>query len=324
MELSDLFDDDWPPKQDTSAPVLPTTTASALSPPPKVETSIGADFRADFLDWLENGLVDTPRAPGLHCSSLWKTCPRVPLLEKKYAKYIQIEKNSAGQQLTFDVGHALHHHVQNKWMGPFGRLWGRWKCLVCQMVTHEGTMPGTCPKCDVDWRDKEDGILNIVYDEMFVVDDKLKYCGHCDGILLTRAGNKVVFEFKTISKSQYGGLRAPKYEHIIQVHAYMAALGLTEAVVLYLDKGSQADWRKLSDGTWSCKNPHIKVFQVSFDHTIWANLSKRIMKYHEADELAQKLPVVEIEHINQFKRVCSHKKCNLASECHLRDLCFAI
>jgi hypothetical protein len=95
-------------------------------------------------------------------------------------------------------------------------------------------------------------------------------------------------------------------------------------VVLYLDKGSQADWRKLRDGTWSSKNPHIKVFQVSFNDDIWAGITKRIEDYHIADARAQKLPTVEIEDINQFKRICTHKKCDLAGECHVRDLCFAI
>jgi hypothetical protein len=286
--------------------------------------NLAADFREDFLFWLENGKTEPPRKPGLHCSSLWKTCARVPLIEKKYSKYLAIEQLVAGQRLTYDVGHSLHHLVQNSYMGPFGRLWGKWKCLACQEITHEGTMPQSCPKCDAPWRNEDDGSQNIVYDELFVENDTLKYCGHCDGILITRSGKKVVFEFKTISKSQYGGLREPKHEHVMQVHAYMAALGFDVAIILYLDKGSQADWRKLSDGTWSCKNPHIKVFQVRFDKQIWEPMIERIKDYHRADERAKALPIVEIEHINEFSRVCSFRKCDLANDCHVRDLCFAI
>lgn len=298
--------------------------ASATEEPkPIVDGNVAHDFKEDFLNWIVNGKTDSPRAPGLHCSSLWRTCPRVPLLKKKYAEYLTVEKLSAGQQLTFGVGHALHDLMQNTLLGPFGRLWGDWKCLSCQETTHKGTMPEVCAKCGVKWRDEKDGIQNIVYSELFVADDVLKYCGHCDGVMLSRAGEKFIFEFKTISKSQYGGLRQPKHEHVIQVHAYMNALGIDQAVILYLDKGSQADWRKKPDG-WTCTNPHLKSFLVKFDSSVWEPVIDRIRDYHKADETAKRLPVVTVEDINAFDRVCTHKGCDLAGDCDVRDLCFAI
>jgi len=321
MEPRDIFDIDEP----ILAAESPKGSAKAS---PKVflqdEKNIATNFRHDLLKWLVEGKTEPPRAPGLHCSSLWKTCPRVPLLEAKYAQYIQIEDETAGGRMTFDVGHALHDLIQNNYLGPFGRLWGKWKCLACQKVTHEGTMPEACPKCDIPWRDEADGIQNILYAELFVKDDQLKYCGHCDGIVLTREGNKVVFEFKTISPSQYRGLKAPKHEHVVQVHAYMNALGLKSAIILYWDKGSQADWRKGSDGRWTNQNPHLKVFHVCFDDDLWKKMSKRILDYHAAVAQVKKLPTIEIEHIKKHRRICSHKKCALAGECHVRDLCFAI
>jgi len=353
VDLNDLFDfdvDDSPVKQPVKKSVTPVVGVAtkakgnvlssnppprsrpAAPPPPSTEKrdgNIAAEFREDFLHWLVNGKTEPPRAPGLHCSSLWKTCPRVPLLEKKYAEFIKIEKDSAGQRLTYDVGHALHDMVQNGYLNDFGRLHGNWVCLACSpdkdgepVIVHTGTLPRTCPKCETPWR-YGDGTKNIVYAEMFVADEVLKYCGHCDGLLFTRAGNMVVFEFKTISKSQYGGLRGPKHEHIVQVHAYMNALGLKSAIVLYMDKGSQADWKKLPDG-WSCKNPHLKVFEVKFDDALWADISKRIQDYHRATEKAKKLPVIEESHINEYERICTHKGCDMAGDCSVRDLCFAI
>jgi len=338
VDLNDLFDveDTWPPKKEAPSKAATKSGGSALAsnppprsiiaPPPSTEKKdghIAAELREDLLHWLVHGKTEPPRAPGLHCSSLWKTCPRIPLLEAKYAKYINVEIDSAGQRMTYDEGHALHDLIQNSYMGPFGRLWGKWKCLSCQEIAHEGTMPQACPKCDVPWRNEADGIQNIVYSELFVVDDILKYCGHCDGILLTRAGNKVVFEFKTISPSQYKGLKQPKHEHIVQCHAYMNALGLKRSIVLYWDKGSQADWKKLADG-WSCKNPHIKLFEVKFNETLWADVSKRIQDYHRADKRAKELPVVEEAHINEFARICTHRQCDMANDCHVSDLCFTI
>jgi len=318
VDLSDIFGDD----PDETSPDTPNIQL--------LDGNFADDLREDFLNWLVNGKgEEPPRAPGLHCSSLWRTCPRVPLLEKKYAEYLRVEKETPGQRLTYDVGHALHAMMQNGYLGEFGRLYGNWVCLSCSpgednepVIVHEGTLPRKCPKCSAPWR-YTDGTNNLIYAEMFVEDNVLKYCGHCDGIMLSREGHKFVFEFKTISPSQYKGLKQPKYEHIVQCHAYMNALGLDHAVVFYLDKGSQADWRKLADG-WISPNPHIKVFLVKFDHELWGSMRERIEEYHKADEIAKKLPVVEIDDINKFARVCTHKGCDMAGDCSARDMCFAI
>lgn len=312
MDLIDVFSDE------------PEITSEKPPAPPPVDGDIAQEFREDFLHWLVHGKTEPPRAPGLHCSSLWSTCPRVPLLEKKYAQYLRVEEDSAGQRLTYDVGHALHDMVQNSYLGPFGRLWGNWKCLRCQEITYQGLMPKTCPRCELPWRDPVDGSQNILYAEMFVSDDDLKYCGHCDGIVLSRAGHKFVFEFKTISKSQFPGLRAAKHEHVVQCHAYMHALKLRKAVVLYLDKGSQADWKKMPDGSWISPNPHLKAFLIEFDQKLWDTMSRRIREYHQAAEVASRLPVIEAADINKFSRVCTHKQCDLAVECRVSEYCFAI
>jgi hypothetical protein len=104
----------------------------------------------------------------------------------------------------------------------------------------------------------------------------------------------------------------------------MHALGLTQAVVLYLDKGSQADWKKMPDGRWTNANPHLKVFLVSFNQSLWDGMTRRIRDFHKADHMAKTLPTVEIEHINQFSRVCTHKKCDLAADCGVSEFCFAV
>lgn len=323
MDPNDLFDIDEEEESDLS-PKLGSKTILASPSLPVVDGDVAAEFREDLLHWLVHGKTEPPRAPGLHCSSLWKTCPRVPLLEKRFAQHIEVKEKTAGQRMTFDVGHALHDLIQNVYLGPFGRLWGRWKCLSCQKIVHEGVLPSECPECGIPWRNDEDGTQNIVYAEMFVVDDTLNYCGHCDGILLTRAGRKLLFEFKTISKSQYKGLRQPKHEHVIQCHAYMHTLGIKEAIVLYWDKGSQCDWVKLPDGRWQSSNPHLKVFLVRWDQGIWDDMSRRIRDYRRAEQRSQELPVVEVENVNEFPRVCNHKGCDLAGECVVRDFCFAI
>lgn len=283
-----------------------------------------ADLVYDLVHWLENGKTEPPRKPGLHCSSLWKTCARVPLLEKKYASSLVVEEIKAGNRLTFDMGHALHDMMQNAYLGPLGRLYGEWKCIKCQKIVHKGTMPQDCPECKVPWRNPKDGVQNIVYSELFVHDEELDYCGHCDGVLIGRSGKRRVFEFKTKSKSQFATLRGPDTPHITQVHAYMNGLGLDEAIILYWDKGSQCDWSRDDDGRWHAGNVHLKAFDVKFDQGLWVAMSKRIKLYHEAKEKAASLPIVQLEDIMAYKRVCTHASCDLAKSCSVTKQCFSL
>ena len=299
--------------------------ASKVETKPAESMDPAKDLVDDLVDWLENGKTEPPRAPGLHCSSLWKTCARIPLLSEVYSDLIIEEQLKAGSRMTFDMGHALHDMIQNVYLGPFGRLWGEWKCLNCQKVIHKGTMPKSCPECELPWRDDRDGSQNIVYSEMFVKDKDLDYCGHCDGVLLGRdETQRRVFEFKTKSKSQFATLRRPEAAHVIQVHAYMNGLGLKEAVILYWDKGSQCDWSRDSDGKWLAGNPHLKSFHVKWDEELWAAMVKRIRDYHRATTMVRKLPTVTTETVMQFPRVCTHNGCDLAKACPVAKPCFSL
>lgn len=281
------------------------------------------DLVEDLIEWLERDKTEKARAPGLHCSSLWKTCARTPLLMAMFGDLIEEEKLKAGSHMTFDMGHALHDMIQNHYLGPFGRLWGNWKCLNCQAIVHVGTLPKSCGRCDVPWRNPKDGTINIVYDESFVKDKELDYCGHCDGIILGRDGKKKrVFEFKTKSKSQFGRLRRPEFSHIIQVHAYMNGLGLREAIVLYWDKGSQCDWSRDGEGNWLAGDVHLKAYHIPFDDELWAEMKTRIMDYHKATALVKTLPTVTSQDVMKFKRVCAHDKCDLAISCKVSKFCF--
>jgi len=282
------------------------------------------DFIDDLVYWLENVKTEPPRAPGLHCSSLWKTCARKELLKTQYADYVKAEVIKAGSRMTFDMGHALHDMIQNIYLGPAGRLWGDWKCVNCQDIVFRGTLPEACPKCDIPWRNEKDGHQNIVYAELFVKDEDLDYCGHCDGVILGRTGKKRVFEFKTKSKSQFESLRRPDTPHIIQVHAYMNAMNLEEAILLYWDKGSQCDWSRNSDGTWNAGTPHLKAYRVEFDHELWASIVARIHDYHKAHKLIRDLPTINGESVMKFRRICSHDKCDLAKECEVKAYCFKL
>lgn len=293
------------------------------------------DFVDDLVAWLEHEKTDPERAPGLHCSSLWRTCARVPLLEVLHKDQLKVERLKAGQIMTFDEGHSLHDLIQNNYGAAWGRLWGEWACLGCPptklpngklvpKVVHTGTRPDKCPECERP-SVYADGSLNIIYSEMSVECKELGYRGHCDGLMLDRTlTKKRVFEFKTISKSQYGELRQPKTAHIIQAHAYMHTFGLTEALIVYWDKGSQCDWTRDPAGKWLPGKPHLKAYLVQFSSDVWAPMVERIKAYHQSSNLAKTLPVVSAKDVMKFKRVCSHDKCDLAEECNVREFCFRL
>lgn len=290
--------------------------------PPIPESESAKEFMSAFYDWLEapDGFAEEAeeRAPGLHCSSLWKVCAR----ERMLTHYLRVEGElveeqlRAGQHLTFAVGHALHHWWQNQLLGPWGRLLGDWRCIRCDKITvKNGTMPKACPECGAHRREA------LIYAETFVVDDKLRYCGHCDGKILL-GDEPAVFEFKTMSHTQYDKLIRPKPSHVIQVHAYMHALGLTNALIVYQNKGSQAKWSK-DAGKWICGTPKIKAYKVPFDRDLWHEMKVRISDYHRAGDEIERLPVVSEEDVARYTRICAHENAMLAVDCPVRDECFS-
>ncbi len=313
--LYDIFSGD----NDEIEEQLPAVVGVAESSDPS------QDLVEDLIKWLEEEKTEPPRKPGLHCSSLWKTCARKVLLQEQYKDYLSPEVLKAGSHMTFGEGHAIHDLMQNKYLGPFGRLIGDWKCLQCQSITYRGTMPSECPECNVTWLDMNDGHQNVVYCELFAKDEELDYCGHCDGVLFGRdMVTKRVFEFKTISKAGYASLRRPESSHVVQVHAYMHALGLNEAIILYWDKASQADWSIDRDGNFIATNPHLKSYLVKFDQELWDGIAARIVDHHKAVEQVRKLPVVKGVDVMKFERICTHSKCKLAKACDVKHYCFKL
>jgi hypothetical protein len=287
------------------------------SPPAPAPTENAKEFLNDFFEWLETGYEDKDRAPGLHASGLSQVCARRLALEAQTPPAAKVE--AAAGRLTYDIGHAMHYWAQNHHFGPWGRLIGDWFCVACQkVVAANAPMPKRCPECDLHRRD------SIVFKEPFVVDHTLKYCGHSDGIVLDKTGTRRrVFEFKSISPSQYDKLREPKMAHVIQAHAYMKPLGLDEALIVYLNKGSQGEWAKGPKG-WTVGRPKMRAFLVSFDTKLWASMVERIAAYHKADESLQKMLVVDDEFVMSLSRICTHDGCDLAQDCPVSAACFKL
>src|SRR3990167_3340637 len=100
----------------------------------KGDTETSQEFLEDFYAWLEKS-EEQERAPGLHASELWKTCPRIPILTAKSPPVIV--PSTAGERLSYDLGNAMHWWVQNRQFGPWGRLWGDWFCIACQKIIRQ-------------------------------------------------------------------------------------------------------------------------------------------------------------------------------------------
>ena len=83
---------------------------------------------------------------------------------------------------------------------------------------------------------KEMGIL--LQAEVEVWNEEFEIYGHCDEVLQL-TDQKGILEIKSINSNGFRNLYFPKPEHLVQVHAYMFALGIPRGVLLYEEKDGQ-------------------------------------------------------------------------------------
>lgn len=298
--------------------------ASLMKRQPKIQRPDAPDAEKwlnNFTLWLEEcyaKVVPHERDESvIHCSSMYQVCARKEWLIRKYSP--APEHILAGQQLTFDIGHAMHWWWQHRYLGPRQELWGDWLCSGCKSKTR-GFMPMNC-SCGMDWR------IGVSYLEMEARDDKLGYIGHTDGVLVDRTSDhRRIFEFKSISDYEYKKLKAPKSAHVIQAHAYMRALGPMEALIVYANKGIQCEWER-SNGDLRAGKINIKPYIVKFDTDLWSEIEKRIKDRKEAlKELNAILDGGSITeaHIAKCSRICETKDDDAAKYCPVREQCFRL
>lgn len=275
------------------------------------------------------------RIPGLHASSLHSTCARrevliaLAILVSESPVVVYKEAASAGGAFTQDLGHALHEWWQNKYLGDSGLLYGEWRCVRCRTVT-EGTKPKRCKK-GLDCIGKKNS--RFEYQEMSVhVKDGLDIHGHTDGIILETPfdleSKRRIFELKTKSPNQYPTIHSPDRKHVIQVHTYMAGLGLDEAIIVYTNKGKQCAWT-FRKGNFIAGKPAVKAYLVPFDEKLWEQVTKLVREYHEAK---RRIDAVADGHgdpkkllnPHEFTRVCESAKCQMARSCAVVELCFSV
>jgi hypothetical protein len=124
--------------------------------------------------------------------------------------------------------------------------------------------------------------------------------GSIDGLMTDGS----VFEFKETGPKLYEqriAAREPTHSHLLQVHAYMQALGTTKASVVYERRSYSVDWHE---------------FRVEFDQSIYrelVSLSASVINSIFHKELPPMLPVCEPMSGTTFTNCSYHQICPSAA-----------
>lgn len=285
-----------------------TPTSSRVREPASDAASV---FLQDIFAWVEKVARDEPPDDPnfIRSSNLYKVCGRREAILMAEPSMRPRRISSVGGQLTFDVGHALHWWWQNRYLGPMGRLWGNWFCARCDKVVIQGLMPKRCPSCDQGYKKV------ITYEEMVLKNERLRYKGHPDGLLVDAPGPpKLLFELKSKKSERFETLKKPDPEHSIQAHSYMRPLGVREAMIVYVDKGKQVLWKVLGGRITPVGPPRVKVYHILFDDALWADVEKRILDHWRAKDGAPP---------EELCRICPSPTSSFARICAARDVCFS-
>lgn len=250
--------------------------------PPAEPTGLADSFREALFKFLRgercNKLKPDVENNYLRCSAMPRVLDSLPRL--RFAQTITDivpigTPNTIGEQLNFDVGHAIHYWWQNIYIANFTadagfKLWGDWAC-GCNIVQKTTRPVDVCAACKVPW----------TYSEIEVKDDVLRYKGHPDGLLVVgeAAEPTVVLEIKTIGTQGFDALVEPVADHRRQVHPYMRSTGCRDVIFVYIDKGKQSLWKFQGGGFVTVGEPRVKVFHEQFNDALWDQMESGIVEF---------------------------------------------
>lgn len=229
------------------------TRGQTKKKPPIVDGLLRASCVSDVLEAL-------PRIRTFsHRSQVAATFSKTPLL---------------GEQMTYDIGHAIHDLWREEYLGPSGRLWGIWRCPVCGNETR-GTLPmAMTHKCAGPTSQPR-------FVESYIEIPEHRLRGHPDGLLVEPLTVKpeTLLEIKSTSSSNYDKLSDPEAAHMQQVHPYMRGFGVEEVLFIYVDKGKQTDWKWLDGRLRPVGKPRFKVYHRMFDDRIWNTITTGVAEF---------------------------------------------
>ena len=210
----------------SSAPVLPDTSQGR---PPAHEGggSLGAALDVSLTVVDDQAYA---RDEWIHASRLHEMCSRQAVLARASLGTPRVIRSA--DRMRWDIGHAVQAWVENKYLGPMGRLWGDWRCEACDEL-YVGVL----------WRPACACGKPLHYVEREVRHAELGIVGHVDGYDFDVArADEIggVLEIKTISERLFGFLREPKSEHVWRTMLYCWLDDRSWGRILYVSMGYES------------------------------------------------------------------------------------
>jgi hypothetical protein len=228
----------------------------------------GSILSGRLIGWLDAYEDDYAKDSYFHVSSLYYMCPRCEVYKAILPlEMLPVDKLDAMTQARFDIGHALHHWYQNRYLGQMGVLKGKWKCARCHDVVKGLRPTGTCSKCSSEGRKR---VKDWQFEETVVMSKRWNIKGKTDGILVID-DKDYVLDIKTCKPSLFSGLKRPWPSAIYQVQVYMWLLKIERGVLLYVDKSA--------DGTVP-----VKEFPVEYSLDTISNTKGKITSFQMSME----------------------------------------
>lgn len=165
----------------------------------------------------------------IHPSMLASTC----LKEHYYFLSGQIEMDRAKNMLLLESARYHHLRIQKHWW-RMGVLFGKWHCYSCGQE-FEALAPDYCNWCGQEWNLDDESFHP--YREVPLKNKKWNMTGSADGILIL-GNKKFLGEIKTANTFVYSKITGIQLAHDIQIQAYLHMARLSEAWVLYVDRGN--------------------------------------------------------------------------------------
>lgn len=149
-------------------------------------------------------------------------------------------------------------------------------------ITGKGSTPARLQRIfhngharDRDWKNylRESGVSLVLKEEDRLIEiPHLKIRGELDDMVFNPVTKeKFIFEFKTMNAKEWEELREPKGEHVTQVHPYMFAKGILQAIIVYENKNTQ----------------ELKQFIRRFDGALWHSIELRLLNIMDLVEKKQ-------------------------------------
>lgn len=210
-----------------------------------------------------------PRASGLY-----KDCMRQLFLCTKL-KVPVVSWIGFSLKVVFEIGNAVHSHLQNTDTILGNNRYGFWKCEACEKVSEFSTVPEKCHWCGapagaMTYKEYEINMTEPYY-----------MTGHPDMFRKGEGDYLHVMEIKTIDGVLFDNLSAANIDHVWQLQAYMYACSrakLGDGIkispnvghIMYVSKSKKA------------KTLPTKVFLIHNDNYVLNTIKHKLNEYKVA------------------------------------------